>query len=225
MIAKAYPDDEELALMAKRQREEEREEEFAKGMQEHQKQFFSAVSDSKPYVDYFGLLLANAIMAALFFGSIVALTEGGRPYFERSLVVMLISGFMWWKLNRYLIAATSSLADIGLISFAKLVRMPYPYGSSLRSATLRWLVGCYTVLAMCVVIMGSGWVGYEIAQRTGAILDIRSDAKAPDAKKADDAKPADNAPDPSKKAADPKMTNTAKKAEPAAKDGAQSKTK
>jgi hypothetical protein len=176
VIAKAYPDEEEEALIAARQREEE----FAKGMREHQQQFFSAVSDAKPYLDYFALLLANAVMSALFFGSIAALASGGRPYLERSLVVMLISSFMWWKLTRHLASTSASLCDIGLISFAKLVRMPYPYGSSLRSATLRWLVGCYSVIALCVVIIGSGWVGYEIAQRTGAILDlqIRSEVKA-----------------------------------------------
>jgi len=85
---------------------------------------------------------------------------------------------------------------------------------SLRSATLRWLVGCYSAIALSVVILGSGWVGYEIAQRTGAVLGIetQSDAKAPDAKKAGP-KPADAA------------KNVATKVEPAPKDSAQTKPK
>jgi hypothetical protein len=69
-----------------------------------------------------------------------------------------------------------------------------------RSVTLRWLYESYVMIALWAMVIASSWIGYEIGQRTGAVLgfEIHSHAKAPD---------------------------STKKAEPAPKDGAQSKPK
>lgn len=88
MIAKAYPDEEEEALTAKRQREEE----FAKGMEEHQQRFFRAVSDAKPYLDYAALLAGGAVVSVVLFTALHAFFSGAWST-ERSLLVAAVAGY------------------------------------------------------------------------------------------------------------------------------------
>jgi hypothetical protein len=63
---------------------------------------------------------------------------------------------------------------------------PYPYGE-VRSATVRWFVECYTVLALIAVVLTSGWIGYDIGQRTITAFGVEMpvDTKAPEAKAPD----------------------------------------
>jgi hypothetical protein len=183
-VPKAYPEgynpEEEAAFLAKCHREQE----FAEGMQERQEKFFGAVSDAKPYLDYIAFLTVYAIVAAVFFTALIAFFSRGAWTTERTFVVMLISGFVWFKFNRYNARASGALAEMSLIWLAKRFRWPYPF-SQVRSITLRWLYECYTLIALWAMVIASSWVGYEIGQRTGAVLgfEMHSEAKAPDAKK------------------------------------------
>jgi hypothetical protein len=159
----------------------QRHQEFEAGMRVYKEKFFGAVSDAKPYVDYLGLLTANAVISALMSNSLLTFWSQ-RP--ERSLLVMVIAAFLYVKLVPHLVATSGALADMSLISLARLVRLPYPF-SPIRSATVRWIYECYTCIALSAVVLGSGWVGYEIGQRTISALgvEIHSAAKAPDATK------------------------------------------
>jgi hypothetical protein len=159
----------------------QRHQEFEAGMQAYQEKFFGAVSEAKPYLDYLGLLTANAVISALMFNSL--LTFWSR-WPERSLLIMAIAAFLYVKLVWHLVRTSGALADMSLISLARLLRLPYPF-SPIRSATVRWLYECYTCIALSAVVLGSGWVGYEIGHRTITALgvEVHSDAKAPDATK------------------------------------------
>jgi hypothetical protein len=149
------------------------------GMQVRQEEFFKAVSEAKPYLDYVSLLTIHAIIAGLFFASLRLFVVGRSP--ERSLGIMAICLFLYWKLIPYLNRTNAALASMSLIKLTKLLRMPFPYGE-VRSATVRWFVECYILLALAMVVLATGWVGYDIGQRTitaFGVPEFQSETKAP----------------------------------------------
>jgi hypothetical protein len=181
-VPKAYPDEEEEAAWLAQQREQE----FVDGMRAREEKFFGAVSAPKPYLDYIAFLTGAAIVSAVFFTAVHAFLSGGAWSTERTLVILVVSGFVWFKFIPPMVRTSGALAEMSLIWLAKLFRLPYPF-SPVRSITLRWLYECYTLIALWAMIIASSWICYEIGQRTGAMLgfEMHYEAKAPDTKKAE----------------------------------------
>lgn len=138
-------------------------------------QLLTTVSDTKPYLDLANMVAIHGLLWALVLRVLSSIGQHGVT--ERSAMGLFVLGFLLIQLWPRLTRACDAIADIAILRVSKRLRMPFPLRGH-RSATAAWAAASVRVVLSFGVIIGSGFIGHELAEKA-----------FPSEKKTDEARP------------------------------------